>query len=310
MQTPSSTPAKVHLTLLLVQLLFGGFHVVGKAVLGEVEPLALAALRVLIATPLLAAFAYAKDRRDPVFERPPEGGPAPWRRFWPRLALLGLLGVFANQVLFLIGLDHTTASDASILMPSIPVFAMVLGVVLGVETVGPRRLLGVALTIAGAALMLDVQHASLHSGNTLGNLLVLANCLAYSAFLVLQRPVLEHVPWRTVIAASFVCGGVPVLGLSLPALLRMPWGDLSWGVWAGIGYVTVVATGLGYLLATWAVRRSSPLLVAAYTTLQPLASTTLAVLFLGETVGWSDLAAGVLILLGLLAVSRRRRARV
>ena len=40
------------------------------------------------------------------------------------LALLGFLGVFANQLLFIHGLEHTTATNASILMPSIPVFAV------------------------------------------------------------------------------------------------------------------------------------------------------------------------------------------
>jgi hypothetical protein len=47
----------VHLALIAVQALFAGFHVVAKSVIGDFPPLALIALRVLIATPLLLVFA-------------------------------------------------------------------------------------------------------------------------------------------------------------------------------------------------------------------------------------------------------------
>src|SRR5437763_10385444 len=99
---PTPAPAsRVHLTLLLVQLSFGGFHVVAKALLSHLSPLALAAIRVGFATPILLALAWHRDRV------------LPGRRDLPILALLGGLGVFANQLLFITGLKHTTATNAA-----------------------------------------------------------------------------------------------------------------------------------------------------------------------------------------------------
>ena len=115
---------RVHLTLLLVQLSFGGFHVVAKAVLADLAPMALAAIRVGVATPILLILAWRRDRFMPA------------RRDLPMLALLGGLGVFANQVLFITGLQHTTATNASILMPSVPVFAVAAAAALRIERVG------------------------------------------------------------------------------------------------------------------------------------------------------------------------------
>jgi len=284
---------RVHLALLAVQLMFGAFHVVGKALLGELPPLAVAGLRVAIATPLLLALAVWKDRYLPS-----------WSDL-KQLLLLGFLGVFANQLLFIFGLSHTTASNAAILMPSIPVFAAALGAMLGIQRIDRKQALGIASAVLGAVLLLDPAHFHL-DGTALGNLLILINCLSYSAFLVLQRPVLQRLPWRTVIAASFLFGGAGVLAASASELAQLAARGMSPEAWLGVAYIALFPTTLGYFLATWAVRRSSPTLVAAYTTLQPLASALLAAVFLGERVGWREGAGFALIMGGLLVVSRRR----
>jgi drug/metabolite transporter (DMT)-like permease len=291
-------PPRLHLALLVVQLLFSGLHVVGKDVLAEVEPLALACLRAGFAAPALVAFALW--RRCP--------WPA-WRDL-PVLALLGLLGVAANQVLFIQGLAYTTATNAAILMPSIPVFAAGLGALFGIERIGPRRLAGIGLAIAGALAVLDPTAFSLGDRQTIGNLLVLVNCLAFAAFLVLHRPVMRRLPWPTVIAGSFVFGALFVFAVGTPALLATDFAALSPGTLTGIAYILVFPTLIGYALNTWAVRRSSPTLVAAYTTIQPLASAALAAAFLGETFGWMEGVGFVLIAAGLWVVSRRQVVRM
>jgi drug/metabolite transporter (DMT)-like permease len=304
MTTPSSAPVpplapepgagrpgmRVQAVLLLVQLLFGGFHVVAKAVLHEVRPLALAGLRVAFAAPLLVLVAWRRDRLWPA-----------WRDL-PALALLGALGIFANQVLFILGLERTTATNAAILMPSLPVFAVAAAAVLGIEPIGLRRLVGVLLSVAGALVLVNPARLTLGSGVALGNGLIIANCLCYAFYLVLQRPILRRLPWRTVIAWSFVLGGAAVLPVAAPALAALRPAAISRGAWLGVAYV-VVATVLAYALSTWAVRRSSPALVAAYSTLQPLVTAALAAAFLGERLGWEEGVGFALIAAGLWRVS-------
>lgn len=285
----------VHFALLAVQLSFSGFHVVGKVVLESLPPLALATTRVLFATPLLVGLAWLKDRRLPG-----------WRHL-PHLALLGLLGVFLNQILFVIGLRYTTATNAAILMPSIPVFAVGMGWLTGVERVGPRRILGVLLAAAGAVTLLDPRTFSLGDSTALGTLLILVNCLSYATFLVLQRPLLAKLPWRTVIAWSFLFGGLGVSLVGLPVLGAVDVQEVSSQVWLGVLYIALFPTFLGYLLNTWAVRRSSATLAAAYTTVQPLLTAVLAMIFLAERIGAPQIAGFVLIATGLWLVSWRRR---
>lgn len=291
----ADSPWRIHATLLVVQLLFSGFHVAGKYVLGELHPLALACLRVGFTTPVLLVLAWRHDRTLPAL------------RDLPHLALLGALGVFLNQVLFLSGLSHTTATNAAILMPSIPVFAAAVGAALGIERIGWRRAAGIGLAVAGALAVLDPTRLTLADDATLGNLMVLANTFSYATFLVLQRPVLQRLPWRTVIAWAFLFGSVGIFSVGGRELARVEPAQVPAATWWAMGYV-LFATLTAYMLNTWAVRRSSPTLVAAYTTLQPLSSAALAALLLGESMGPNAALGFVLIAAGLWVVSRRRAA--
>lgn len=291
---PAPAPVwRVHLTLLLVQLSFGGFHVVAKAALADLAPMALAALRVVIATPILVLLAWRRDRFMPSL------------RDMPVLALLGGLGVFLNQVLFITGLKYTTATNASILMTSLPVFAVGAAAALGIEKLAPPRLVGIALSVAGALVLVNPFRFSTAPGAALGNALILGNSLCYALFLVLQRPVLGRIPWRTVIAWSFVFGGAGVLLAATPALASLEPSRVPAATWLGVLYIALFATVFAYAANTWAVRRSSPALVAAYGTLQPLVSVALAASFLGERFGWAEGAGFALIVAGLWRVTAR-----
>lgn len=291
---PAPAPVwRVHLTLLIVQLSFGGFHVVAKAALSDLAPMALAALRILIATPILVFLAWRRDRFVPA------------ARDMPVLALLGGLGVFLNQVLFVTGLKHTTATNASILMTSLPVFAVAAAAVLGIERLTVQRAVGILLSVAGALVLVNPFRFSHAPGAALGNALILGNSLCYALFLVLQRPVLARIPWRTVIAWSFLYGGAGVLLAAVPALTTLELSRVSAGTWLGVFYIALFATVFAYAANTWAVRRSSPALVAAYGTLQPLVAVVLAAVILGERFGWAEGAGFALIVAGLWRVTAR-----
>lgn len=293
MQSPRPMDLRVHLALLFVQVTFGGFSVFGKYVLGYLPPLAVASFRVLFGAPVLMLLAL---RFDAV---------RPRRKDLPTLAMLGFFGVFLNQLLFIIGLNYTTATNSSILMPSIPVFTVAVAMLMGIERLTLRRAVGLAFAVAGALIMLRVTEFSLTEDTVIGNVLILVNCLSYSVFLVLARPVLLRIPPLTVIAWTFLFGGAGVLVVSLPTLLSTPLGSLPPIAWAGVAYVVVFPTVVNYVLNTWAIKRSSSVLVAAYITLQPVVATGLAVLLLGESFGLRELLGFVLIVGGLMWVSYR-----
>ena len=290
----------IHLVLLGVQLIFCGFHVTAKSAMRQLHPLALAGLRVAVATPVLLLIATLAQSRVPASH--PR---IPGAHDQLRLALLGLFGVFTNQLLFILGLSHTTAINAGILMPSIPAFTVLVALVSGVERVSAGRLLGVLLSMAGALVLLRPHRFAL-DGTALGNLLVLANCLSYAIFLVLQRPMLRRLPPLTVIAWAFAWGGAGLVAVSWPHLAALQPQLFPVALWWKLGYIVVLGAVVVYPMNTWAIGRSSPVLVAAYTTLQPLGTAVLAAVLLGERMGWIEAVSFALIACGLWIVSRTR----
>lgn len=284
---------RVHAALLAVQAVFGGYHVIGKVVLDHLDPIALIALRTGLAAPILIALAWGADRVVPRLAD------------LPTLALLGLLGVFANQLLFIHGLQWTTATNAAILMPSIPVFAVAVAVLLRIERVGLYRTLGILLSAGGALVMVNPLRFSSGDGTLRGNALILGNCLCFAAYLVVQRPILRRLPWRTVVAGAFAFGAAGVLAVAWVRIDAAELAGVPAGAWWGVAYIVIFPTVLSYSLNTWAVRRSSPTLTAAYTTLQPVFTATLAAMVLAERPGWNGAVGFALIVAGLMVVSRR-----
>ena len=168
------------------------------------------------------------------------------------------------------------------------------------------RLAGIVLAALGALVMVNPLHFSLGHGALVGNELILGNCLCFASFLVLQRPILRRLPWRTVIAGAFAFGALGMAVVTGPRIAAVDFGALPAGVWWGLGYIVLFPTVLTYSLNTWAVRRSSPSLTAAYTTLQPVATAVLAAIFLAESPGWVQGVGFGLIAGGLWLVSRDR----
>lgn len=282
----------VHSTLIFVQLTFGAFHVFGKYSLSHLHPLAVAGTRVAAAAPLLLAIAWIVDRTLPSFKD------------IPGLAMLGFLGVFCNQLLFILGLQYTTATNAGILMPSIPVFAAGFAIIARVERISKLRLVGIGLAVLGAVIMLDITGLTTGRNVFFGNALILTNCLSYALFLVLQKPMLKRLPPLTVIAWAFVFGGAGILLVSRSYLLQVKWQEVPSSILWAMAYVVLVPTVINYALNTWAIGKSSPAIVATYVTLQPVAGASLAMIVLGERAGIRELLGFVVIIAGLIIVSR------
>jgi drug/metabolite transporter (DMT)-like permease len=290
------TDWRVHAALLFVQVTFGAFHVFGKGLLSQLPPLAVVASRSLVSMPLLLVLALRVDKTIP---------PA---RDLARFAVLGFLGIFANQLLYVFGLQLTSAINAAIIMPSIPVCVALIAWATRTEPMTRMKALGVSLAVAGALAILDPSRLAHASGSLLGNALLLGNCLVYAFYLVLQRDLLLRYHPLTVVSWAFGFGGLGIVAVSAPTLARTDFSHLTTGGWVALAYIAVIPSGVNYALNSWALVRSSPALVATYTTLQPVAAAVLAIFILGEHATWQEALGFGLIATGLMCVSRKPKA--
>jgi len=169
-----------YIFLAAAAIVWGGAFVVGRLLVSDVDPLAVAWLRFLIASAVFALMAGgsrligrhrtrsvapehpAPDRAtDGASTDPPPGaskaasaGTGPrGRPGWPAYALLGLSGVFAYNCFFFYGLTRTGASESSLIIASSPVVVALLSTVFLGESLSARKVGGIALSAAGVALV-------------------------------------------------------------------------------------------------------------------------------------------------------------
>ncbi|MDQ6894840.1 MAG: DMT family transporter [Acidobacteriota bacterium] len=290
------SPWAVHAALLAAQTGFALFPILGKVALGEIPPLTLAAIRVVCAAVVLEAVRRAGGER----ELEPRDRKA--------VFLYALLGVSFNQMLFILGLSMTTAINTSLLTATIPVFTLAVAVLLGRERMAPAAAAGVVLATAGVLVLLDVSRFDFGSRHLRGNLLILANSLSYSFYLVLSRPILARYGARTIVSRLFLYGSGPILLLAAPSLMLFSPAAVPPIAWACLAGIVVFCTVLPYLSNSWALARTVASRVAFYVFLQPLIASLLAVTLLGESLSRRTIAAAGLIFSGMAVTMWRRLA--
>jgi drug/metabolite transporter (DMT)-like permease len=292
---PRARPWEIHLALAAAQTGFALFPIFGKLALGSIPPLVFATFRAVCAALLLELMHSVNGR-----ERIRKGD----RR---KLLLYALLGVSINQILFILGLSLTTAINTSILTTTIPVFTIAAAAVLGRERLTFRSAAGIVLAGAGALTLLDAQRFDWSSATFRGDVLLLSNCLSYSLYLVLSRPILAHYRPATFTATVFRYGALPILLVATPELRRFEPARVPPLAWASMAAVILLCTVIPYFLNSWALARTHASHVAFYVFIQPLIASALAMAVLGETLTWKTVLAGTLIFAGLAVGLFRER---
>jgi drug/metabolite transporter (DMT)-like permease len=244
----------------------------------EVYPLyAFLALRFAIASGALAPFALRRLRASGIGIS----------------AVLGLL-LAAGYALQTEGLARTTVSSTGFITGLYVIFTPLLALALFRRRVGAAAWVGIALSLAGLAML-----SGIHAGSATGDGLVLAASAVYS----LQIVLLERVARRLdPLALTFVemlaaCAGFAVIAASRSDF-ETPHG---WTVWGALLVTGIFASALGFLVQTWAQQRASATRTALAFAMEPVWTALFGFTLAGDrlgALGWGGCAA---ILAGILA---------
>lgn len=286
-----------HLALILVQVMFGTWPIFGKVALRSMSSISLVGFRIFGAAFVLTIL---QRRIAQLFQLP--------RRVLAWLLLSSLLGVVANQLLFVKGLSLTTAINAVLLTTTIPVFTLIVSIALGYDRASLRHFAGILLAAAGVIYLVDPWRASFTAQTTVGNLLLVANSFCYGAYIAVSRDLFRRYGALNVITWIFLVGALvssPIAAYAWSGEALKSW-PLS--VWLLVGYIILVPTVGAYYLNSWAITRVPPSVVAVYIYLQPLLAFGLAPLILGESWNSRTIVACLLIFVGVAVVTIRNRS--
>lgn len=199
---------------------------------------------------------------------------------------LGLL-LAAGYVLQTAGLERTTVSGTGFITGMYVVLTPLLALVVFRTSVGGAAWAGVALSTVGLAML-----AGIHAGSATGDVLVLVAAAVYSLQIVLME---RYAPRYDALAFTLVEMAAAAAGLLVVAGAH---GDLGvprgWTVWSALLVTGIFASALGYLVQTWAQRRTSATRTALAFTMEPVFTALFGYTIAGDrlgALGWAGCAA-------------------
>lgn len=270
------------LALVAAMVIWSGTYVVGKAVLDQMGPATLIALRFGIAFLVLLPFAARRGfRLGQVLER--------------RFLIFGFTGIVLHIGLETVGLLFTSAAAAALIVAANPATSAALSVVFLGERLDRGRRWGIALSVIGTVMVAITQVEGGGSNQILGNLLVLGGVIAWGAFTVQGRKLGADVP---AIVSTTACAGsallmlVPTSAVEI-AVTGAP--NMTLGGVVGILYLGLGASAGAYGLWNLALRHVEATTAAPFVNLVP-------VLGLGLAVGLGDPAAPIQLIGGAIVI--------
>jgi len=280
--------------LALATFLMAGNFIAGRALRGEIDPLAMNFWRWLIAFVALAPFLAASAVKH---------GPL-LRRHAGFVATLGLTGFVVPHTCNYFALQTTTAVNALLLMNLVP-----LGVTLGAaalygQPVRPAQWLGLGVSLLGAAgLIVRFDPQVLRSLQlTPGDLWMLPAAASVALHILLLRRTPAGLPQGPLLLGSAFAAVL----LMLPGMLLG--GAGQWQVpahaWPSLLYIGIGASAIAFVLWNRGVAEVGPQRAAPFMYLMPLYGSLLSVLLLAESPQPYQLAGAALVLSGLWLAGR------
>lgn len=263
-----------------------------------VDATTLLALRMGYALPFfLAMGAYVALRQPMTLTRKDLG----------MLCLLGASGYYASSYLDFIGLQYISAALERLILFLYPTLVLVLSAVWLKQKIRRAILLPLGLSYLG--IVLAVTHDAQFGGKNvaLGSALVFASTFTYAAYLMFSGQIIQRLGSTRV--SAYATTVAALLSLGQFVLLR-PIHSLvqPWQVHALAIAMALFSTVLPIWLIAEAIRLIGATQASMIGTLGPILTILLAVIFLGEPLGWIQVVGAVLVIGGVWMIARMKQA--
>lgn len=224
----------------------------------------------------------------------------PKRGFW-LLLLSSLCGISLYFLFEYEGLARTTASNASLIIASVPVFTMLYSALFRRQRYNAACWIGVALSLVGVYFV--VRYGGEGGGSLVGNLLLLGAVVCWVAYIELTDHLLAHYGYSSLELTCWqsVLGTLTLLPLSLTESVDFT-AIAPVGWWATL-FLAVVCSALCYILYADSIRVLKPMRTALFINLNPLAALLGGVVLLNEPLTPAQLGGGAIILISIFGVN-------
>jgi len=295
---PLKSPALGETPFALLALVVGGIAIGASPIfvrLSELGPSATAFWRVALALPVLFLWTGVTDRRERSSARPPSA--------YGDLLALVLAGLFftGDIALWHWAVGLTSVANSTLLVNLAPVFVALGGWLLFGERFGARFVAGLAVALAGAAMLVGWDLAS-DPRNILGDVAALVAAVFYASYILTVYRLRSRFSTGTIMVSSGLVTSVALLPITILSGENL-FAVTAYG-WAILLGVALLSHAGGQGLITYALAGLPVAFSSVGLLLQPISAAVLAWTILDEALGGWQAVGGVVVLAGIVLARR------
>jgi drug/metabolite transporter (DMT)-like permease len=192
-----------YLLLALASLCWSGNHIVGRAIVGYIPPFTISTVRWLIPVLVLWLVARTRIRKDwPLI-----------RQHWHIVLWLGVTGGALFSALQYVGLQYTSALNASILNSLVPVLILATGTVVFRDRIVFMQVVGIGISLMGVLIIITKGNLDIlrRLNFNYGDIIIFINMVIFAIYAsyLRQRPQIHWLSFIFVLAVVSVAGTTP-----------------------------------------------------------------------------------------------------
>jgi drug/metabolite transporter (DMT)-like permease len=188
----------------------------------------------------------------------------------------------------------------------IPAMTALVAVVWLRERASALRWFGIALSVAGVALVFSNVPDSGARSALLGNALMFLTVVCWGVYTSIAKRSADGPDPVIVTAGIAVIGAIVLLPLAVTEIVAGGMPRVGVAGWLAVIYLGAGASGLAYLLYNSALQHMDASEVGAYTNLIPIVGVILGIVVLDEPVSARAIAGGCIVLLGVWLTGRQQ----
>lgn len=270
--------------LLSAFVLWGSLYVVSKIAMRTIPPVTLLALRYLVSIPALYALLRLRHALRPV-QRQDRG----------TIFAIGFVGYFLSFCLQMLGISRLTGAAASLFGAMNPVFIPILAAIFLRERLTAAKVACVAASMAGVYIIVGTGGRA----DPLGAALMLASVFLWSsASIIIRRVGGLYDPMQTAMLAML--SALPFVAAWAGLELRTASFSLPAASVLAVLYMGLLGTAAPHSLWNYSLSRMDASFCSMFYPLQPLVSSVLGVLLLGERITVNLVVGGLIICCGVV----------
>ncbi|HQW83488.1 MAG TPA: DMT family transporter [Ferruginibacter sp.] len=230
------------------------------------------------------------------------------KKDWLRLILCAITGIAINQLFFLKGLSLTYPIHAALLLLITPILIVFIAAWILKERIGLFKILGLALGIAGALVLILAKEVAGNADNIFfGDVLIIINAVSYTIYFVMVKPLMIKYDPVIILRWVFTAGFLLVLPFGWTEFIEIPW--VQYNSIDIISMILIVFTGtfLAYLFNLYGIKSLGASVAGFYIYTQPVFAALIAMLFLHEQLTTNKILAALLIFSGVYLSNKQTK---